>query len=225
MVSTTLSPRASLAPPSQLPSLGSYGAYCTKQVIMWLPSGAIVGSLVVGITASIIGPSEKRPYLASSHAFSRYSREGLIMISGCCGPSSLPGIPVRSGNSESARLTLAEGLRFLKVSSSRTSSSGRCSAPRSERAFYPLVHEETVEKVGATHRHQVNEPRDAPPVSEGVEPERERLDHIGERTDAGIWRPPVEKGSYEIGELAKVVVIFQVRLAIPDVDLPDLLGR
>ena len=83
---------------------------------MCLPSGAMVGSLVVGITASIIGPSEKRPYFASSHAFSRYSRVGLIMISGCCGPSSLPGIAVRSGSSESAKLTLAEGLRFLKPS-------------------------------------------------------------------------------------------------------------
>src|SRR5687768_11586076 len=55
----------------------------------------MVGSLVVGITASIMGPSEKRPYLASSHALSRYSSEGLIMISECCGPSSLPGIAVR----------------------------------------------------------------------------------------------------------------------------------
>ena len=252
------------------------------------------------------------------------------MISGCCGPSSLPGIAVRSGSSESARLTLAEGLRFLKVPSSPTSSSGRCSAPRSERsvvwgwapettvpasmlvpsarvtpvarppltsmaatsafgadlrscgprrggyglgdaphaaaheapaaghavdlahpvvqehvggagahraaphaddapggerALYPLVHEVAVEEVRAAHRHQVHEPRDAPPVPEGVAPERERLDHVGEGTDARVGGPLVEQGPDEVGELAELAVVLQVRLAIPGVDLPDLLGR
>src|SRR5215207_7503161 len=279
----------------------------------------MVGSLVVGITASIIGASEKRPYLASSHAFSRYSREGLIMISGCCGPSTLPGIAVRSGSSESARLTLAEGLRFLKVPSSPTSSSGRCCAPssersvvwgwapetttpasilvpsdrvtpvvrtpttpmaatsalvrisapaalaeaaiasetppipprtkpqppvtpsispilwcksthaddatRGERALYSLIHEVAVEKVCATHRHQVDEPRDALPVPKSVTPEIERLRQVGKRTDAGIRRPPVEERSYEIGQLAKIMAVRPVCLAIPGVDPAYLLGR
>jgi hypothetical protein len=83
MVSMTASASLSRAPFSQLSSLSRYGTYCTKHVIMCLPSGAIVGSLVVGITASTIGRSEARPYFASSQALSRYSREGLIMISGC----------------------------------------------------------------------------------------------------------------------------------------------
>src|SRR5215217_462555 len=37
-------------------------------------------------------------------------------------------------------------------------------------ALYPLVHEESIQEVRATHRHQIHEPRDVPPVPEGVAP-------------------------------------------------------
>jgi hypothetical protein len=81
-------------------------------------------------------------------------------------------------------------------------------APGGERALYPLVHEEAVEEVRAAHRHQVYEPRDAPPIPEGVAPERERLDHVGKRTDAGIGRLSVEEGAHQLGELAELTVVL-----------------
>src|SRR5215212_7760629 len=61
-----------------------------------------------------------------------------------------------------------------------------------ERALDPLVHEVAIEVVRAAHRHQVDEPRDAPAVPESVATERERLDHVGERPDAGVRWPLVE---------------------------------
>src|SRR5215208_431906 len=98
-------------------------------------------------------------------------------------------------------------------------------ATRGERALYSLIHEVAVEKVCATHRHQVDEPRDALPVPKSVTPEIERLRQVGKRTDAGIRRPPVEERSYEIGQLAKIMAVRQVCLAIPGVDPAYLLGR
>src|SRR5215210_1880370 len=98
-------------------------------------------------------------------------------------------------------------------------------ATRGERTLYPLIHEVALEKVRATHRHQVDEPRDAPPIPEGVTPEIERLRQVGERTDAGVRRPPVEERSYEIGQLAKLTAVLQVSFAIPGVDPAYLLGR
>src|SRR5215212_1807860 len=75
-------------------------------------------------------------------------------------------------------------------------------APRGERALYPLVNEVAVEEVRAAHRHQVDEPRDAPAVAEGVATEREALDHVGERPDARVWRLFVEQRPHEIRQLA-----------------------
>jgi hypothetical protein len=55
----------SLARPRCL-SLKWYGAYCTKHDITCLPGGATLGSVSEGITMSMYGRGEKRPYLAAS---------------------------------------------------------------------------------------------------------------------------------------------------------------
>ena len=65
MVSTTASPNASRCS-SQVPSARWYGAYCTKQLTMCLPGGAMRGSTRVGMIMSTYGRRLKRPALASS---------------------------------------------------------------------------------------------------------------------------------------------------------------
>jgi hypothetical protein len=44
----------------------SYGAYCTKHDITCLPGGATDGSVSDGMTMSMYGRRENRPYFASS---------------------------------------------------------------------------------------------------------------------------------------------------------------
>src|ERR1700685_3206493 len=97
------------------------------------PAGARVGSFVDGMTQSISGRGEGCPYLAASQARSRYSSVGLMMNSGCCGPSSLPGRAVNDGSPDSARFTLADGLRVRNCRTSWTSESGRCDSPTMDR--------------------------------------------------------------------------------------------
>src|SRR5690606_21542801 len=67
IVSTTASPKASRCS-SHLPSARWNGAYCTKHDITCLPGGATVGSLSEGMTMSMYGRRENRPYFASSNA-------------------------------------------------------------------------------------------------------------------------------------------------------------
>ena len=57
--------RLALARPRCVPRRW-YGAYCTKHDIMCLPGGATDGSVSVGITMSMYGRRENRPYFASS---------------------------------------------------------------------------------------------------------------------------------------------------------------
>src|SRR5688500_19880027 len=62
IVSITVSPNSSRFS-SQFPSFRLYGAYCTKHDITCLPGGATEGSVKLGITMSMYGRREKRPYL------------------------------------------------------------------------------------------------------------------------------------------------------------------
>ncbi|MNC92768.1 hypothetical protein D3C83_92590 [compost metagenome] len=64
-VSITVSPSASRWS-SQVPSFKWYGAYCTKHDITCFPGGASVASVSDGMTMSMYGRRENRPYLASS---------------------------------------------------------------------------------------------------------------------------------------------------------------
>ena len=66
IVSRTVSPNASRAASSHVPSARWYGAYCTKHDMMCLPGGAIDGSTSVGMIMSMYGRRLKRPYFASS---------------------------------------------------------------------------------------------------------------------------------------------------------------
>src|SRR5882672_3508799 len=111
IVSTTTSPNASRRS-SQVPSFKWYGAYCTKQDITCLPGGATDGSVRLGMTMSMYGRREKRPYLASSYARSMYSTDGEIEIAPrrCC-PG--PGREVKSGRASRARFTFPEEPRNL----------------------------------------------------------------------------------------------------------------
>src|SRR6478609_11504909 len=67
IVFTTVSPKASRWS-SQLLSARWYGAYWTKHDITCLPGGAIDGSVNDGMTMSMYGFLENRPYFASSYA-------------------------------------------------------------------------------------------------------------------------------------------------------------
>src|SRR5688500_20189099 len=77
IVSITVSPNSSRFS-SQFPSFRLYGAYWTKHDITCLPGGATEGSVRLGITMSMYGRREKRPYFASSYARSIYSTLGEI---------------------------------------------------------------------------------------------------------------------------------------------------
>src|SRR5687767_15945024 len=77
MVLTTVSPNASRCS-SHEPSFRWYGAYCTKQDMTCFPGGATDGSVRLGMTMSIYGRFEYRPYFASSYARSMYSTLGEI---------------------------------------------------------------------------------------------------------------------------------------------------
>jgi hypothetical protein len=65
--------RVAVVVPVERPPCSSfrwYGAYCTKHDITCLPGGATDGSVSDGITMSMYGRREKRPYFASSYACS-----------------------------------------------------------------------------------------------------------------------------------------------------------
>src|SRR5689334_15747076 len=99
----TLSPNSSRFS-SQFPSLRWYGAYWTKHDITCFPGGATEGSVRLGMTMSIYGRPENRPYLASSYARSIYSTLGEIETAPRrCAPA--PGRHVKLGNASRARLT------------------------------------------------------------------------------------------------------------------------
>src|SRR5689334_16598322 len=111
IVSITVSPNSSRFS-SQFPSLRLYGAYCTKHDITCLPGGATDGSVKLGITISMYGRREKRPYFASSYARSIYSTLGEIEIAPRkCAPC--PGSDLNSGRPSSARFTLPDEPRYL----------------------------------------------------------------------------------------------------------------
>src|SRR5688500_12150222 len=63
IVSITVSPKASRWS-SHEPSARWYGAYWTKHDMTCLPGGATLGSVSDGMTMSMYGRREKRPYLA-----------------------------------------------------------------------------------------------------------------------------------------------------------------
>ncbi len=68
-VSITFCPNASRSASfHSLPGSSLYGAYCTKQLMMCLPGGAIDGSTSVGMMQSMYGRSLNRPNFASSYA-------------------------------------------------------------------------------------------------------------------------------------------------------------
>ena len=79
IVSMTASPNASRSASHVVPRRW-YGAYCTKHDRMCLPGGATDGSVSVGITMSMYGRREYRPYFASSYARSMWSTLGEIDI-------------------------------------------------------------------------------------------------------------------------------------------------
>src|SRR5271170_1787403 len=90
-----------------------------KIPMMCLPTGASVGSYMVGTVNSSNGDCEGWPYLASSQARSTYSSDGqMCMVARCCGPSE-PGSALKFGRPLSARLILQEvpSLRYLPIES------------------------------------------------------------------------------------------------------------
>src|SRR5262252_6991441 len=110
-VSITLSPNASRWS-SHVPSANLYGAYCTKQESTCFPGGATDGSVKLGITMSMYGRREYRPYLASSYARSMYSMLGEIEIAPRrCAPE--PGKHLKLGSPSNARFTFPDDPRNL----------------------------------------------------------------------------------------------------------------
>src|SRR6185369_13043815 len=77
-----------------------------------LAGGATDGSVRLGITMSMYGRREKRPYFASSYARSMYSTLGEIEIAPRkCAPG--PGSDLKFGRPSSARFTLPDEPRYL----------------------------------------------------------------------------------------------------------------
>src|SRR5215510_991620 len=111
IVSTTVLPNSSRFS-SQFPSFNLYGAYCTKHDITCLPGGATDGSVRLGMTMSMYGRREKRPYFASSYARSMYSTLGEIEIAPRrCVPG--PRRHLKSGSASSDRFTFPDDPRYL----------------------------------------------------------------------------------------------------------------
>src|SRR5204862_7175038 len=78
-VSRIVSPTSSFRS-SQDPVRNRYGEYCEYTDSVVLPGGAKLGSVTEWRTQSRNGSRDGSPHFASSHAFSKYSRDGQTSI-------------------------------------------------------------------------------------------------------------------------------------------------
>ena len=137
--STAIARSASVLRASSLqPPLRFSGAYCTTALMMCRPSGARLGSMSVGMSASTTGVSLISPYLLASNAFSVPSTLGAITMrprSSCSALSPFPAA-VNAGSRSTSRLSFAV-TPVLRVARRRRRRSGPVlstpSRPRSVR--------------------------------------------------------------------------------------------